>query len=336
MNLLSPQPFFSLLTVIHVGLWTLLSGLSPNASSESVRSYPTKPIRFIMPYPVGGSIDLGGRTTALQAAEFLGQAIVIDNRTGAGGTVGTELGARANPDGYTLVMGGTGTLAISPSLARKLPYDADHDFTPITLLATTPYVLAIPPGWPIKSIKELIASAKSQPDKIIYASGGSGSAPHLIGEIFRLRAGIRLMHVPYKGSMPAKIDLMAGRVQLFFMGVPSIVAELKVGSLRALGVTSAKRSTSLPEVPSIAESGLPGFDVSPWFGVLCPARTTPTIVTQLNKAFVKSLQTLPVRESMQRNGFNIVGNNSIEFSQFIHTERQKWAEAIRESGATME
>ena len=298
--------------------------------------YPTKPIRFIMPYPVGGSIDLGGRTAAQQASDNLGYQIVIDNRTGAGGTLGAELGARAAPDGYTIVMGGTGTLAISPGLSRNLNYDVARDFAPVTLLATTPYVLAVPPSLPAKSIKELIALAKSQPGKIIYASGGSGSAPHLIGEVFRLRAGADFLHVPYKGSAPAKIDLMAGRVQLFFTGVPSIIAELKAGTLRALGVTSARRSASLPDVPSIAEAGVPGFDVSPWFGVLAPARTPPAIVARLNAAFVAALHAPNVRDTMLRNGFDSVGNTPNAFAAFIASERVQWAEAIRASGAKVE
>ena len=307
-----------------------------HAVDSGLEKYPAKPIRFIMPYPVGGSIDLGGRTAAQQAAENMGQQIVIDNRTGAGGTLGAELGARAAPDGYTIVMGGTGTLAISPGMSRKLGYDVTRDFAPITLLATTPYVLVVPPSLPAKSIKELIAMAKAQPGKVIYASGGSGSAPHLIGEVFRLRAGAEFLHVPYKGSVPAKIDLMAGRVQVFFTGVPSVVSELKAGTLRALGVTSAKRSASLPDVPSIAEAGLPGFDVSPWFGVLAPARTPPAIVSRLNAEFVKALHAPGVRDTMLRNGFNVVGNTPQEFATFIASERTQWAEAIRISGARVE
>ncbi len=306
------------------------------AADPAIEKYPAKPIRFIMPYPVGGSIDLGGRTAAQQAADTMGQQIVIDNRTGAGGTLGAELGARAAPDGYTIVMGGTGTLAISPGMSRKLGYDVARDFAPITLLATTPYVLVVPPSLPAKSIKDLIAMAKAQPRKIMYASGGSGSAPHLIGEVFRLRAGVDFLHVPYKGSVPAKIDLMAARVQMFFTGVPSVVSELKAGTLRALGVTSAKRSLSLPDVPSIAEAGLPGFDVSPWFGVLAPARTPPAIVARLNAEFVKALHAPGVRDTMLRNGFNIVGNSPQEFAAFIASERSQWSEAIRISGAKVE
>ena len=314
----------------------LASAHTQVSAAEPSSTYPTKPIRFIMPYPVGGSIDLGGRTVAQQAGDNLGYQIVIDNRTGAGGTLGAELGARAAPDGYTIVMGGTGTLAISPSMGRKLGYDVARDFAPITLLATTPYVLVVPPSLPAKSIKELISMAKAQPGKVIYASGGSGSAPHLIGEVFRLRAGADFLHVPYKGSVPAKIDLMAGRVQVFFTGVPSVVSELKVGTLRALGVTSAKRSASLPDVPTIAEAGVPGFDVSPWFGVLAPARTPPAIITRLNTEFVKALHAQTVRDAMLRNGFNSVGNTPPEFAAFIASERTQWAEAIRLSGAKLE
>jgi tripartite-type tricarboxylate transporter receptor subunit TctC len=200
-------------------------------------------------------------------------------------------------------------------------------------------VLVVPPSLPAKSLKELIAMAKAQPGKVMYASGGSGSAPHLIGEVFRLRANADFLHVPYKGSVPAKIDLMAGRVQVLFTGVPSVVSELKAGTLRALGVTSAKRSASLPDVPSIAEAGivgLAGFDVSPWFGVLAPARVPPAIVARLHAEFVKALHTPHVRDTMLRNGFNSVGNSPQEFTAFIASERTQWSEAIRVSGAKVE
>jgi tripartite-type tricarboxylate transporter receptor subunit TctC len=207
-------------------------------------SYPTRPIRFIMPYPVGGTIDMSGRLVAQQVGTALGQQVVVDNRTGAGGTLGTETAAKSPPDGYTIVMGGTGTLAVSPSLDRKLGYDPVRDFAPITLLATTPYVLVIHPSVPAASTRELIALAKAQPGKLNYASGGSGSAPHLLGEMFRTRAGINVLHIPYKGSSPAKIDLVAGRVQMFFTGIPPVLGDIRAGTLRAVGVTSGKRTNT--------------------------------------------------------------------------------------------
>jgi len=312
-----------------------LSGMLAPASAADTR-YPSRPIRFIMPYPVGGTIDMSGRLLAQQLGENLGQQVVVDNRTGAGGTLGTELGAKAPPDGYTIVMGGTGTLAISPGLGRPLGYDPVADFAPITLIATTPYVLVAHPSVPAKTVRELIDLAKAQPGKLNYASGGSGSAPHLVGEMFRSRAGINVVHIPYKGSTPAKIDLVAGRVQLFFTGIPPVASEIKNGTLRALGVTSARRTQSLPEVPTIAESGVKGFDVSPWFGVLAPAKTPAPIVAKLHDEMVRVLHSASLRERLVREGVDIVGNSPAEFGAFLRKETQQWARAVKESGAKVE
>ncbi|HZN23856.1 MAG TPA: tripartite tricarboxylate transporter substrate binding protein [Burkholderiales bacterium] len=299
-------------------------------------NYPSRPVRFVMPYPVGGTIDMSGRLLAQQLADKIGQQVVVDNRTGAGGTLGTELGAKAPPDGYTIVMGGTGTLAISPALGRPLGYHPLNDFVPITLIATTPYVLVAHPSVPARTVRELIELAKSQPGRLNYASGGSGSAPHLIGEMFRTRAGLDVLHVPYKGSTPAKIDLVAGRVQLFFTGIPPVASEIRNGTLRALGVTTAKRTQTLPDVPTIAESGVRGFDVSPWFGVLAPAKTPPAIVDRLNGLMVGVLRNPQLRERLSREGVDVVAGSSKEFQAFIRTEMAQWASAVKESGAKVE
>jgi tripartite-type tricarboxylate transporter receptor subunit TctC len=309
---------------------------SPLALAADLPSYPNRPIRFIMPYPVGGTIDMSGRMVAQQVGENLGQQVVVDNRTGAGGTLGTEMAAKAPPDGYTIVMGGTGTLAVSPGLGRPLGYHPPTDFAPITLLATTPYVLVAHPSVPATSIRELITMAKAQPGKLNYASGGSGSAPHLVGEMFRTRAGINVVHIPYKGSTPAKIDLIAGRVQLFFTGIPPVLSEIRNGALRALGVTSGRRSGTLPDVPTIAESGVPGFDVSPWFGMLAPARTPPAIVARLHDEIIKVLRDSKLRERLARDGVDAAGSTPKEFSAFIRVEMDKWAKAVKESGAKVE
>jgi tripartite-type tricarboxylate transporter receptor subunit TctC len=289
-----------------------------------------------MPYPAGGTIDMSGRLVAQRLSEAIGQQVVVDNRTGAGGTLGTEIGAKAPPDGYTIVMGGTGTLAVSPALGRPLGYDPLKDFAPITLIATTPYVLVAHPSVPAKNVRELIELAKSQPGRINYASGGSGSAPHLIAEMFRTRAGIDLVHIPYKGSTPAKIDVVAGRVQLLFTGIPPVATEIRSGTLRALGVTTAKRSPTLPDVPTIAESGVRGFDVSPWFGVLAPAKTPPHIVDRLNTLIVGVLRNPSLRERLSREGVDVVGDSPKEFQAFIRGEMMQWAKAVKESGAKVE
>jgi tripartite-type tricarboxylate transporter receptor subunit TctC len=308
--------------------------LAPPAHAAD--DYPVRPIRFIMPYPVGGTIDLSGRAVALELGEKLGTQLVVDNRTGAGGTLGTELAAHAPADGYTIVMGGTGTMAISPGLKRRLGYAPLRDFAPVTLLATTPYVLVAHPSLAVRNVRELIALAKSQPGKLTYGSGGSGSAPHLIMEVFKKDAGLDILHVPYKGSTPAKIDLLAGRVQLFFTGIPPVAADIAGGRLRALGVTSAKRTPALPGVPTIAESGVPGFDVSPWFGILAPAHTPPAIVDKLRGDIAEILTRPSVRERFVRSGVDPVGSTPQQFAAFISSEMQKWAKAIKDSGARVD
>ena len=296
------------------------------------QNYPHKAIRFIMPYPAGGSIDTTGRIVAQQLAENFGQQVVIDNRTGAGGTVGTEIGARAAPDGYTLVMGGTGTLALSPNLQRNLPYDPVRDFAPVTLLVIVPYVLVVPAALRVNSVRELIALAKSRPDQINYGSGGNGSAPHLAAELFKTMAGVRLVHVPYKGSTPAINDVIAGQVQLTFTGIPSVLAHIKSGRLRPIGVTSAARATALPDVPAIRESGVPGYEVTPWFGVLVPARTPPALVTRLNGEIVKVLRSQAIRERFAAEGVEPVGNTPAQFASYIKLERVKWGKVIKDAG----
>jgi tripartite-type tricarboxylate transporter receptor subunit TctC len=313
----------------------ILAAAFATSTHAADASYPSRPIRFVMPYPVGGTIDMSGRLLAQQLADTIGQQVVVDNRTGAGGTIGMELGAKAPPDGYTIVMGGTGTLAISPALGRPLGYRLE-DFAPITLIATTPYVLVAHPSVPAKTVRELIELARSQPGRLNYASGGSGSAPHLIGEMFRTRAGLDILHVPYKGSTPAKIDLVAGRVQLFFTGIPPVASEIRNGTLRALGVTTAKRTTTLPDVPTIAESGVRGFDVSPWFGVLAPAKTRPGIVDRLNALMVSLLRNAPLRERLSREGVDVVASSPREFHAFIRAEMAQWSKAVKESGAKVE
>ena len=317
-------------------LGSLVAVSASHAHAADAPNYPNRPVRFIMPYPVGGTIDMSGRAVAQSASESLGQQVVVDNRTGAGGTLGTEIAAKSPPDGYTIVMGGTGTLAVSPGLGRKLGYDPLVDFAPITLLATTPYVLVAHPSVPATSIRELVNLAKAQPGRLNYASGGSGSAPHLVGEMFKTRAGINVVHIPYKGSSPAKIDLVAGRVQFFFTGIPPVLSEIRNGTLRALGVTSAKRSVSLPEVPAIAESGVAGFDVSPWFGVLAPAKTPAPAVERLNQEMVKALRNPTLRERLVRDGVDPVGSTPKEFGAFVRSEMTKWARAVKESGARVE
>lgn len=294
--------------------------------------YPNKAIRLIMPYPIGGSIDIAGRMVAQRLADNLGQAVVVDNRTGAGGIVGTETGARAAPDGYTLLMGGTGTLALSPSLQKNLPYDPNKDFTPVTNLVTIPYVVVVHPSVKAGTMRELIALARAKPNEINYGSGGSGSAPHLAAELFKTMADVKITHVPYKGSTPAITDTMSGQVQLTFTGIPSVMTQMKAGRLRPIGVTSLKRAAALPEVPTIAESGVAGYEVNPWFGVLLPARAPQALVSRLNAEILKVLQLPATRERFAAEGFEAAGNTPAQFATYIKAEQLKWGKVIKDAG----
>ena len=317
------------MTLMRTVSTVILSALVASAVADD---YPNKAIRLIMPYPIGGSIDIAGRMVAQRLADNLGQAVVVDNRTGAGGIVGTETGARAAPDGYTVLMGGVGTLALSPSLQKNLPYDPNKDFTPVTLLVTIPYVVVVQPSFKAANIKELIALAKAKPHEINYGSGGSGSAPHLAAELFKTMADVRITHVPYKGSTPAITDTMSGQVQLTFTGIPSVMTQMKAGRLRPIGVTSLKRTAALPEVPTIAESGVPGYEVNPWFGVLLPARTPQPLVSRLNAEILKVLQLPATRERFAAEGFEAAGNSPAQFAAYIKTEQIKWGKVIKEAG----
>ena len=302
------------------------------ASATAFAAYPDRPIRLIMPYPAGGSIDTAGRAVAQKLAEHFGQQIVIDNRTGSGGTIGTETAARAAPDGYTLVMGGTGTLALSPHLQRNLPYDSVRDFTPVTMLIASPYVLVVHPSVPANSVKELIALAKARPGQIDYASGGNGSAPHFASEMFNAAAGVKLTHIPYKGSTPAVIDLIGGQVQVMFTGIPSVLAYIRSNRTRVLAVTGQTRTAALPDVPTVVESGVPGYVVTPWFGLLVPARTPPAIVATLHREIVKILHSPALRERFASEGIDPVGDTPEHFAAYVKEELVKWGKVVKATG----
>ena len=289
-----------------------------------------------MPYPAGGSIDTAGRAIAQKLADTFGQQIVIDNRTGSGGTIGTETGARAAPDGYTLVMGGTGTLALSPHLQKKLPYDPVRDFAPVTMLIASPYVLVVHPSVAAANVKELVALAKARPGQINYGSGGNGSAPHFASEMFNTAAGIKLVHIPYKGSTPAVIDLIGGQVQVMFTGIPSVLSYIKSSRVRALAVTGRERTAALPDVPTIIESGVPGYVVSPWFGVLVPARTPQAIISTLHREIVKVLRTPAIRERFSTEGVDPVGDTPEHFGAYIKEELVKWGKVVADTGMRAE
>jgi tripartite-type tricarboxylate transporter receptor subunit TctC len=299
-------------------------------------SYPNKPIRIVVPFPPGGATDILARAAGQRLQEAFGQPVVIDNRPGAGGNIGAELVAKAPPDGYTFLMGTVGTHAINASLYAKMPYDHVKDFVPVVLVAGVPNVLVVHPSVPANSVQELIAYAKANPGKLNFASSGSGTSIHLSGELFKVLTGVQMQHVPYKGSAPAVADLIGGQVQLMFDNLPSALPQIKGGKLKALAVTSATRAPALPDVPTVAEAGVPGFEASSWFGLLAPAGTPPDIVAKINGEVAKWLATPEAREKLAAQGANAAGGTPADFAKHIATETTKWAKVVKESGAKAE
>ena len=295
--------------------------------------YPTKPIRLVVPFPPGGTTDILARAVAQKLSETWNQQVIVDNRPGAGGNIGSDLVAKAAPDGYTLVMGTVGTHAINPNLYSKMPYDHVKDFAPVILVAGVPNVLVVNPSLPVHSVKELIDYAKANPGKLNFASSGNGTSIHLSGELFKTMAGVQMTHVPYKGSAPALADLMGGQVQLMFDNLPSSLGLIKGGKLRAIAVTSAARAAALPDVPTIAESGLPGFEASSWFGVLAPAGTPHDIVAKLNATIAAWLATPDAKEKLLAQGAIAAGGSPEDFARHIDRETAKWAKVVKASGA---
>jgi tripartite-type tricarboxylate transporter receptor subunit TctC len=312
-------------------LAALLVGCMPLAVAAQ-GAYPSKPIRMIVPYPPGGPTDVLGRIVAQKLSESLGQQVVVENRPGASGMIGSEVVAKAAPDGYTLLTNAS-IHVINPSLYPKMNFDALRDFTPISLIAQVPLILVVNPGLPVKSVPELIALAKAQPNRLNFGSSGNAAAPHLAGESFKIATGVQMQHVPYKGSAPALTDLIGGQVQLIFDSMPSAMPHVKSGRVRALAVTTAKRSPTVPDLPTIAESGVPGFDISTWYGVWAPAGTPKDIVNKIAAEIAKALHQPAVRERLAALGAEPVGNTPEEFAAYCQSELAKWSKIVRESGA---
>lgn len=298
--------------------------------------YPAKPIRMIVPFPPAGPTDVVARIIGQKLSERWGQQVLVENRAGAGGTIGAELVARAAPDGYTLVMGSTANMAVNVTLIDKLSYDPVKDFAPVNLAAITPNLLVVNPAMPAKSVREFIALAKAKPGSINYASGGSGTPSHLAAELFKTMSGVQMNHVPYKGSIPALTDIMGGQVSLMFDSMASALPLVKSGKLRALAQTGARRSSAAPEIPTIAESGLPGYDVAGWFGILAPAGTPRDIVMKLSGEITQILNLPDVKERYALLGAEPGPGNPEEFGRFITAEIAKWAKVIRDSGTKAE
>jgi tripartite-type tricarboxylate transporter receptor subunit TctC len=303
------------------------------ASLVHAQNYPTKPIRFIAPFPPGGSTDLLARLISQKLSESVGQQVIVENRGGAGGTIGVELAGKAPPDGYTIVMGHVGTFGANPTLYPKLPYDANRDFAPITVLAIVPNGMVVHPSFPARTAKEFLAIARAKPREILYGSGGSGSATHLAIVYLELAAKIELVHIPYKGAGPAIIDLIAGQTSMTVTGMPALMPHIKSGKLRPIGVATAKRLAVLPEVPTIAESGVPGFEANQWYGVLTQAAVPRDIVMKLNAEIVKILARPDVKKRLADDGAEPVGNTPEQFAAHIKTEIARWAPVVKASGA---
>jgi tripartite-type tricarboxylate transporter receptor subunit TctC len=299
-------------------------------------AFPNKPIRFVVPYPAGGPLDVIARLLGQKVAESTKQPVVVDNKPGAGGNIGADIVAKSPADGYTLVMGAVATHAINPTLYASIPYDPVKDFAPITQVASTPNVLVVNPSVPASNVREFIAYAKANPGKLNFGSGSTGSAGHLAGELFKAQAGVQMTHVPYKGAAPAMQDLVGGQIQLMFDNLASSLAQVKAGRVKALAVTTAKRTALAPDLPTIAESGLPDFDISTWFGVFAPAGTPKETLDRLHAEFTKALAAPDVREKMLALGAEPVGNRPEEFAAYIRAERDKYARVIKASGAKVD
>jgi tripartite-type tricarboxylate transporter receptor subunit TctC len=307
--------------------------LSPAAAAQG---YPNKPIRLILAVPAGATPDVTARLLTPGLSQVLGQQLVVDNRGGAGGLIGAELASKASPDGYTVFIGSPGALTILPHLRKNVPYDTLRDFAPISLISIGPFVLITNPSVPVKTVKELIALAKAQPGKLSYASAGNGVANHLAMELFKQMTGVDIVHVPYKGAPQAVIDVMSGNMQMMFNSIAPILANIKAGRLRVLGVASAKRSPQLPDVPTISEAGVPGFEAVNWFGMFAPAKTPSPIITRLNEAVVKVVRSPEVQSQFTALGADAVGSSPDEFAAFMRRDMEKYAKIVKISGARLD
>ena len=318
----------SLALSIIIAVLASTTAFGQNAAS----TFPNRPLRIIVTFPPGGPTDIIARSVGQKLAEAWGQPVVVDNRVGAGGNIGTDLAAKSAPDGYTLLLSNFGPLAISPFVYSKLPYDPVKDLTPITMAATSWFFLVTNPAVPVTSVKELIALAKAKPDQIAFASAGNASPSHLAAALFQSSAGVRLIHVPYKGGAPSVAAVIGGEVQMAIESPPPIVPQVKAGKLRALGAARAKRSPLLPEVPTVSEAGLPGFEVGSWYGFHAPAGTPKPIIDKLHAEMVKAMNTPELRERFASVGAETIANTPAQYDAFVESELKKWGNVIKAAG----
>ncbi len=322
-------------TVLAAALAATAGAIVP-AAAFAQQAYPSKIITIIVPFAAGGTTDILARVIAQGLTTELGQSVVVDNRAGAGGNIGGQMAARAPADGYTLFMGTVGTHAINAALYKKMPFDPIKDFAPLTRVANVPNLLVANPSQPYKTVQELIAYAKANPGKVNFGSSGSGSSIHLSGELFKSMAKVDMQHVPYKGSAPAVTDLLGNQIGIMFDNMPSAIQHVRSGKLRPIAVTTAKRSPELPDVPTIAEAGVPGYEATSWFGMFAPANTPAPIVAQLNKALVKVLAQPDIKKKINEQGAETAGETPEQFAAFIQKEAVKWGKVVKESGASVD
>ena len=306
------------------------------ASAVSAQTYPGRPIRVIAAVPAGGTPDVMARALAPHLVAALGQQIVVDNRGGAGGRIGIELAARATPDGYTLLISASGPVTVLPHVQRDVPYDARRDFAPIGLIATSPFLLLVHPSVPARSVKELVALARAEPGQLNYASAGNGATNHLAMELFKNMAGVDIVHVPFKGAPQAVTDLIGGRVKLMFNSIAPVLGHLKAGRLRPLGISSLQRAAQLPDVPPIAEAGVPGYEMINWFGMLAPARTPASIVNQLSQVLVDALRAPDARSQFEALGTYPAGEGAAALADVIRREMDKYAKVVKLAGVRVD
>jgi len=314
----------------------IAAGLVAGIGGANAQNYPNRAITLVIPFAPGGSTSIVGRGVADKMSELLGEKVVVDNRPGAGGTVGTKAVAKSDPDGYTLVLGYTGTLAIGPSLYKSVGYDPRKDFAPIGMIGNAPNSLVVNPSFPAKTVAELIAYAKANPNKVNFGSAGAGTASHITGEYFAHAAGITLVHIPYKGTGPALTDLLGGHIPMAFAPIPASHPNVSAGKLRALAVTSTTRSGLLPDVPTMAEAGLPGFDASLYYGLAAPAGTPRPVIDKLNKVLREALASEEVKKQLGNDGTEITPGSPEDYADLIDKDEKKWAGLVKASGVEQE
>ena len=310
------------------------SGMATQAQAQA-QAWPSKPIRMVIPYPPGGPTDILGRIVAQQLEGRLGQSVVVDNKPGASGMIGADIVAKAPGDGYTLLVNAS-IHVINPSLYKKPPYDAIRDFAPVSLIADVPLVLVAAPSLGFNTVQDVVAAAKADPNRLNFASSGNAAAPHLAGEAFKIATGVQMQHVPYKGSGPALADVIGGQTQLLFDSMPSSIGQIRAGKLRAIAVTTARRASALPDVPTMAEAGVAGYDISSWYGVWAPPHTPAAIVERVSQEIARIVRQPAVRERLAGLGAEPVGNTPAAFADYARSELAKWERIVKASGATVD